>query len=149
MRISYFILLVLIFPLNIYSQGYYYDFHENFESSSSLPPGWTQKYTHVDIDPVDWKFQNGGYQTNPSDTLSRKPLVAYEGIRNALFAIQSTEEDATMLITPEIKGMADFAIQPELKFWHAQVRWLHGEQYHNDELKVYYKKDKDRQEQAA
>jgi len=143
-RLSFFILLYFTIIFQGSAQIFFTDFNENFEDDNNLPLGWTQEYTEIIIDPVDWRIEEGGYALDPiNNPLSKKPPTAYSGSNNLLFQVESFQEDATILITPRISGLKDFSIIPELRFWHAQDGWLHGGTQYNDDLKVYYKTGKD------
>ncbi len=142
-KIFAFLLYPLILSSSVTAQIFFTEFTENFEEQTSLPLGWTQEYTKIVIDPVDWRIEEGGYTLNPGNPLSKKPPVAYSGSNNLLFQVESFDQDATILITPKITGLKDFSIVPELRFWHVQDGWKHGATEYNDDLKVYYKTGKD------
>ena len=124
------IVICILYPAGVFGQLY---FSDDFESGLS---GWTQEYVKGTI---DWKTADGGYTTNSGTPGSGHPPYAYEGDANALFHYTSQTQEATILTTPAID--LEFAIKPELLFWHAQdKRYMFGE-WNNDELEIYYKKD--------
>jgi hypothetical protein len=110
-------------------------FFEDFETNS-IPVDWEQEYVNRTL---DWRFQKGGYSIAPSVPLSGRPPVAYSGDYNALFHLQSTNQEQTKLVTKPISSM-EFAIKPELRFWYAQDHFEYGG---TNELWVYYKNGKD------
>ncbi|MBD3249948.1 hypothetical protein GF336_07920, partial [Candidatus Woesearchaeota archaeon] len=128
--ISFFLVICFTNAVQLYGQLY---FGEDFESGTK-PTGWTQRYLKGTI---DWAYTDGGYSVNPGIPGSGRPPYAYEGDYNALFHYTSFTEEATMLITSPID--LEFAIKPELRFWHAQDERYFWSEYNNDILKVYYK----------
>src|SRR6056297_249754 len=70
--------------------------YENFETGS-LPEGWNNEYQKGTI---KWKYQDGGYTSNPDIEGSGKPPYAYEGVYNALFHFESLNGEKTKLVTP-------------------------------------------------
>ena len=108
-------------------------FSENFESivPPALPSGWTQEKASGST-LIEWETLSGGHQGNP-------PYAA-EGNYNAIFQYQSSNGEATKLISPVI-DLSD-VIKPELRFYHAQDIWFAGEEDW-DQLKVYYKRGED------
>jgi len=107
--------------------------YENFEAGS-LPEGWNNKYEKGII---KWKYQDGGYTSNPDIEGSGKPPYAHEGVYNALFHFESLNGEKTKLVTRPID--LEYKVKPELTFWHAQdERWAY-DAFRNDELRVYYK----------
>jgi hypothetical protein len=109
-------------------------FSEDFESGE-IPLNWREEFKKGSI---SWRYENGGYTLNPEIPFSRNPMEAHGGSYNALFQYQSLNNEATKLITTKISAI-EFAIKPELHFYHAQIRWKHGEDYYNDRLRVYYR----------
>ncbi len=109
-------------------------FTEDFESGE-IPLNWKEEFAKGSI---SWRYENGGYTLNPEIPYSRNPMAAHGGSFNALFQFQSLNSEATKLVTKRIDAL-EFAIKPELHFYHAQVRWKHGSDYYNDRLRVYYK----------
>ena len=99
-----------------------YPWTEGFENGGAIPVGWTQEYVYGT---VDWTYQNGGYNGNPS--------AAYEGSYNAHFYYGSYSAYTTQLITPplDLSGLNN----PTLNFAHAQDAWGSDQ----DVLRVYYK----------
>ncbi len=108
-------------------------FSEGFESGE-IPLNWKQEFVKGAI---NWKYENGGYTTSPGIPNSRRPIHAHGGNMNAMFHYQSMNSEATKLITKKISAL-EFAVKPELHFYHAQVDWIHPPTYH-DYLRVYYK----------
>jgi hypothetical protein len=109
-------------------------FSEDFESVE-MPLDWKQEFVKGSI---SWRYENGGYTLTPSIPNSRKPIAAHGGVYNALFQFQSSNNEATKLVTKRIEAL-EFAVKPELHFYHAQFDWKHGLDYYNDYLRVYYK----------
>ena len=109
-------------------------FYENFEKGV-LPFQWSQEFVRGS---VNWRYEDGGYTSNPGVPNSRIPPHAHGGSYNALFQLQGFGLEETKLVTKEIKSL-EFAIKPELHFWNAQGAWDGA----NDDLKVYYKNGKD------
>ena len=117
-------------------------FYEGFEGGSR-PEHWTEEFVQGPAE--EWRYRNGGH--NPSDPenekppgevdLARHPDKAYEGNYNAFFQKSSTNNETTKLVTPPIN--LEFALKPELRFWHAQMTWLWSGQSNHDVLRVYYK----------
>jgi len=107
-------------------------FSENFETrdgyigGSTLPPGWTTEY---ESGYEDWGFQEGGHLSNPDS--------AAEGVFNAIFQVESYENERTKLITSPIDLSVSNA--PRLSFWLVQDDWYWSGFFNNDELRVYYK----------
>ena len=132
-RVYTILLLILAFQLsNSYGQTIL--FSEDFESGE-LPLDWKQEFVKGSI---NWRYENGGYSLNPLIPNTRKPIAAHGGVYNALFQYQSSNSEATKLVTKRISAL-EFAVKPELHFYHAQFDWKHGEDYYHDYLKVYYK----------
>ncbi|MBN2814107.1 MAG: hypothetical protein JXQ80_08525, partial [Bacteroidales bacterium] len=109
-------------------------FAEDFESEE-IPFDWKEQFVNGSI---NWRYENGGYSLDPLIPYTRKPVAAYSGLYNAMFQYQSANNEATKLITERI-GALEFAIKPELHFYHAQMAWKHGSDYYNDHLRVYYR----------
>lgn len=110
-------------------------FHEGFDNITppALPSGWTQEKTNGSV-LVEWETLAGGHQGNPTDE-------GYDGTPyNAIFQYQSSNNEATMLITPPIDLTG--ILKPELRFAHAQDIWYSGQEDY-DQLKVYYKRGAD------
>ena len=126
------IIIFLFAILSVFSQTVV--FHEGFENLTppALPSGWTQEKV-VGATLIDWETLSGGHQGNPTD-------YAYQGDYNAIFQYESSNGQATKLITPVI-DLTD-VIKPELRFAHAQDIWYSGEEYW-DQLKIYYKRGED------
>lgn len=116
-------------------------FTEGFESGT-LPVGWSREYVKGTN---DWRFYNGGYSPNdpnyilPADASdpTRNPPAAHGGTYNAMFQLQSVNDEATKLVTPAIN--LGSAVKPQLNFWLAQVPWTFGGSTSWDALRVYYK----------
>lgn len=114
-------------------------FSEGFESGE-IPLNWKQEFVKGSI---SWRYQDGGYSTS-NDPNSNQPIHAHGGNFNAMFQYQSTQNEATKLVTKKISAL-EFAIKPELHFYHAQVAWDHAiseedpPELSNDYLRVYYK----------
>ncbi|MFO7369393.1 MAG: T9SS type A sorting domain-containing protein [Bacteroidales bacterium] len=134
MRNSISLACLLLLAVLIKSNGQVVLFSEDFESVE-IPLDWKGQYIYGSI---DWRYENGGYSLNPEIPYTRKPVAAYSGQYNALFQYQSANNEATKLITKRIDAL-EFAIKPELHFYHAQMAWKHGEDYYNDNLRVYYR----------
>ncbi len=131
-RICLIIQLALIFQFSIsYSQTVL--FSEGFESGE-IPLTWKQEFVKGAI---SWKYTDGGYTTTPQFPNTRRPIHAHGGNLNAMFHYQSMNSEATKLVTKRISAL-EFAVKPELHFFHAQYDWIHPPTYH-DYLKVYYK----------
>lgn len=126
-------ILLLLSGLNALGQTVL--FSEGFESGE-IPLDWKQEFVKGSI---NWRFEDGGYTLNPEIPYSRNPISAHGGEYNALFQFQSLNSEATRLVTRKISAL-EFAIKPELHFYHAQIRWKHGSDYYNDRLRVYYRK---------
>lgn len=109
-------------------------FSEGFESVE-IPLNWKEEFVKGAI---SWRYENGGYSLNPTIPNSRKPIAAHSGLYNALFQFQSSNSEATRLVTKKISSL-EFAVKPELHFYHAQYEWKHGADFYNDNLRVYYK----------
>ncbi len=109
-------------------------FSEDFESGE-MPLDWKQEFVKGSI---SWRYENGGYTLTPLIPNSRKPVAAHGGLYNALFQYQSSNNEATRLVTKRIESL-EFAIKPELHFFRAQFDWKHGADYYHDYLRVYYK----------
>ncbi len=109
-------------------------FSEDFESAE-IPLNWKEEFVKGAI---SWRYENGGYTTSPAIPNTRKPISAHGGSYNALFQFQSMNNEATKLVTKKITAL-EFAIKPELHFFHAQMDWSHGGNLYHDYLKVYYK----------
>jgi hypothetical protein len=123
--------LILIFPE---ARTQTVLFSEGFESGE-IPLTWKEEFVKGAI---SWRYENGGYSLNPSIPNSRKPIAAHSGSYNALFQFQSSNNEATKLVTKKISAL-EFAVKPELHFYHAQFDWKHGADYYHDYLRVYYK----------
>ena len=115
-------------------------FHEGFEGGSS-PAGWTQervKGLGGSSSTVNWQYLDGGYYDYPDN--------AYQGNYNAMFQLESYENEATILITPPV-DLTD-VLKPELRFAHIQQTWYFTNpdetiSEYNDILNVYYKRGED------
>ena len=130
-RLVLFSLLSVLFVSSALSQDTL--FTEGFESGSK-PAGWSYEFEKGSI---EWKYQDGGF--NPDNTEGNgRPPYAYEGMYNAMFHYESLSNEKTKLVTPPLD--LEYAVKPELHFWHAQDEIL-GD---HDELKVYYKKGKNK-----
>jgi hypothetical protein len=131
-RICLFILFILTVKFStIYSQTVL--FSEGFESGE-IPLDWKQEFVKGAI---GWRYENGGYTTSPGIPNSRRPIYAHGGNFNAMFQYQSVNSEGTKLVTKKISAL-EFAVKPELHFYHAQFDWIHPPTYH-DYLRVYYK----------
>ncbi len=117
-------------------------FYEGFESGGR-PSGWTEEIVQETAE--YWRYRNGGHNPNdPNNTTppgdidnGRNPDRAYSGSYNAYFQKESTNYETTKLVTVPID--LEYAIKPELRFWHAQVPWTWGGQENYDILRVYYR----------
>jgi len=132
------ILLVLIVQFSS-SYGQAVLFSEDFESGE-IPLNWKQEFVKGAI---SWRYEDGGYTTTSHIDNSRLPIHAHGGNFNAMFQYQSTQNEATKLVTKKISAL-EFAVKPELHFYHAQVAWDHAleedpPELSNDYLLVYYK----------
>lgn len=116
-------------------------FEENFETGSK-PSGWTEEYV-TGTEP--WRYRNGGHSPDDNNwevpanevDVTRNPPGAHGGTYNAIFFKQSTNHEATRLVTKAID--LEYAIKPELNFWLCQVPWPFSGNTSWDSLKVYYK----------
>ena len=130
--------LILMVQFSI-SYGQTVLFSEGFESGE-IPLNWKQEFVKGSI---SWRYQDGGYSTS-NDPNSNQPIHAHGGNFNAMFQYQSTQNEATKLVTKKISAL-EFAVKPELHFYHAQVAWDHAiseedpPELSNDYLRVYYK----------
>ncbi len=106
-------------------------FSEGFESG--MPAGWVQQYINTPGGyKVNWNIRKGaGYVAGFN---WGEPDTAAVGDRNLTFQFQG-EGHITRITTSPIN--LEFAVNPVLSFYHAQVEWL-PEKY--DMLKVYYRK---------
>ncbi|HEX2934772.1 MAG TPA: hypothetical protein VHO72_05415, partial [Bacteroidales bacterium] len=131
-------LLFTIFSAICYISGSYGQavlFSEDFESGE-IPFNWQEEFVKGAI---SWGYENGGSTTSPEIPNTRKPIAAHGGVKNALFFYQSMNNEATRLVTKKITSL-EFAIKPELHFFHAQMDWQHTQDnIKHDNLKVYYK----------
>jgi hypothetical protein len=126
-----FVLLVFLFQLELKSQTVF--FEEDFENGGTIPINWTNIFVSSNL---NWRYENGGYSTNPSIPNSRRPPAAYEGSYNALFEKSTLTSTITKLVTPTID--LSLAIKPELHFWYANyTRTILSAE--NDELRIYYR----------
>ncbi len=126
------LLILISLSVNTYSQTIL--FSEDFESGET-PLSWNYEFVKGAI---TWRYEPGGYSLTPSIPNTRQPMEAHGGNYNAIFQFQSIGNEATKLVTEKISAL-EFAIKPELHFYHAQMKWMHGGEYKNDKLKVYYK----------
>jgi hypothetical protein len=124
--------MLTLYCLNNYGQTVL--FSEDFESGE-IPLNWHEEFANGAI---NWRYEDGGYTLNPGIPYTRKPVSAHGGAYNALFQYQSSNNEATKLVTTRISAL-EFAVKPELRFYNAQLSWKHGEDYYNDYLRVYYK----------
>ena len=112
---TFFILMLLHFATagDLFSQDTI--FHEGFENSgNNMPSGWINEMI---VNDGIWKVGEGagpfpGGQVGLPDT-------AAVGEKNVYFRVPHSNPYITRLITPPID--LEFAIYPELTFWHAQV----------------------------
>jgi len=125
-------LLLIICFSNGYAQTVL--FSEGFESGE-IPLNWKEEFAKGSI---RWRYENGGYTLNPLIPNSRKPVSAHTGNFNALFQFQSSQNEATKLVTRKISAI-EFAVKPELHFYEARFDWKHGADFYHDYLRVYYK----------
>ncbi len=125
---------LLLFALTAQTRAQIVIFSEDFESEE-IPLDWKEQFMNGSI---SWRYENGGYSLDPEIPYTRLPIEAYSGQFNAMFQYQSANNEATKLITKRI-GSLEFAIKPELHFYHAQMAWKHGSDYYNDYLRVYYR----------
>jgi len=133
LRYIFLIVFTLSFSLSGKTQTYLY---EDFESGEK-PAGWSYiKYNTSE----DWQYLDGGFSTtgNPG---TGKPPYAKEGYYNAMFHLESFSGQRVKLVPPPLD--LEFAIKPELAFWHAQNERFTQEQWRNDELRVFYKEHED------
>jgi hypothetical protein len=116
-------------------------YYEGFENGRPL--GWTEIVTAGPA--VEWRYRNGGHNPNDPNNLipdadidnGRNPDRAYHGTFNAYFQKESDNNERTMLVTCAID--LEYAIKPELRFWHAQVPWTWSGQTKWDQLRVFYR----------
>ncbi len=131
LQISGFFLLI---SFNIFSQVY---FTEGFEHGGSKPENWKNIYVNFTH---SWEYHDGGYGSpfgTGFDSTGTRPDSAYSGNYNAVLQYENSTARITKLVTIPID--LEFAIKPELRFYHAQIPWS-GNQ---DELVVYYRVHKD------
>ncbi|MGC9375904.1 MAG: hypothetical protein ACP5DQ_12810, partial [Bacteroidales bacterium] len=131
MKKLFFILAYLTISKLVFGQEIY--FYENFENTSVFEE-WTQEYESGEL---DWKLNDGGYSTEPDNPGTGDPPYAYQGEFNAYFQYSTLYNEKTKLITPPIN--LDYAIKPELRFWHAMDSryFFNGDK--NEELRIFYK----------
>ncbi len=128
------IVLLLTSNLRLFGQTY---FSENFEGGTT-PLNWSNQF--IDGSTL-WRYAYGGFRTVDTLPNSANPPATPDGSNyNALFQVQEIGS-STMLVTPKINTM-EYAIKPELRFYHAQYAWYHGF-YGIDNLSVYYKNNVD------
>lgn len=128
----------IINPLS--SQDTTYFLTEDFEEGA-LPSGWKNEQGGE-----PWSIQMGGDDVDVvTNQLSRQPPTDHTKQQigdgyNATYPYLTTTlgEETTKLITPEINF--EFAIKPQLNFWHAQYpREITPGQWQWSILKVYYR----------
>lgn len=121
---TFFRIVLILLAINNtgYSQIY---LNENFETK--FPEDWNE-YVNMEF---QWDTLDGGYSADGQyDT--RHPNSAKQGERNAFFHVISEDQPSTILTLPAAD--LEFAIKPDLNFFHAQDEWL-GQ----DVLEVLYK----------
>ncbi len=123
-------IFLFILSSNVFSQTYY---SENFESEDGIPSKWNE-YVNLSY---DWDTLGGGHSAESGTPNSGHPESAFQGSKNAIFFVQSLELPSTILKLPSTD--LEFAINPDLHFYHAQEEWISK----HDNLKVYYKKGAD------
>jgi len=89
-------------------------FQEGFETGGTLPSGWINVAV---VNNDTWKIGQGAGPFPPGQ--SGLPDTAAVGATNAYFRVPSTNPFVSRLISPPIN--LEFAVNPELRFWHAQV----------------------------
>lgn len=113
--------------------------HENFEDPAlggAIPSGWTEEGTQ------EWRIQRGGDDpvlipnTNARTPNTDHTLMLSDTGMNATFAYQSLN-DTGILITKPID--LEFAVKPELRFWHAQAARSVFETKYWDRSKIFYR----------
>lgn len=109
-----FLALVVSMPISSRSQdiGFFYEGFEN--NGNNIPPGWVNAMV---IGNETWKIDKGAGPF-PMGQVGLPDTAAF-GQRNAFFRVPSFNPFVARLITPPIN--LEFAVNPELTFWHAQV----------------------------
>ena len=106
--------LVGFMPFSSNSQSTTF-FYEGFEDNgNNLPPGWVNVMV---IGNETWKIGVGAGPFPVGQV--GLPDTAAVGAKNAFFRVPSFNPFVSRLVTPPIN--LEFAINPELTFWHAQV----------------------------
>jgi hypothetical protein len=114
----------------------YKDFIVGFETG--IPSGWTQ--SPYSSSTYSWQTYSGGVSpVTPPQEYSKHPRRAHTGTYNALFQVQSLNNEAQKLITPKITGLKTYGVYPALKFWHAQGKRVIDNFSGTDQLRVYFK----------
>jgi len=129
LQISIFCLFIF---LNTYSQVVY--FSEGFENEGNKPLNWKNiavTFNH------SWEYHDGGHGPFGFDEALTFPDTACNGNYNAVLYYDNSISRITKLVTPLID--LEFAVKPELRFWHAQIK--SGDD--QDELAVYYRVHED------
>ncbi len=106
--------IALILPFGAASQDTTF-FHEGFEDNgNNLPSGWINAMV---VGNETWKIGVGAGPF-PEGQVGLPDTTAF-GAKNAYFRVPSFNPYVSRLITPPIN--LEFAVNPELTFWHAQV----------------------------
>ncbi len=109
-----FLALLVSVPIISSSQGTAF-FYEGFENNgNNIPPGWVNAMV---IGNETWRIDKGAGPF-PMGQIGLPDTAAF-GQRNAYFRVPSFNRFVSRLITPAIN--LEFAVNPELTFWHAQV----------------------------
>jgi hypothetical protein len=119
---------------------------EGFETHNGIedpPDGWDNE--KVGASPQLWRYRNGGHSPNDISWAipegqydpTRNPKQAYEGTYNAIFFMESYNNERTKLITPPLDMLG--ATNPELSFYLCQIPWSFLGPPANDFLRVYYR----------
>ena len=124
-------------------QVYLSEGFENHLGIDDEPEGWSQE--KVGASPQLWRFRNGGHSPNDIPwavpegqvDITRNPDGAFEGTYNAIFFLESYNNERTKLITPELDMLG--ATNPELSFYLCQMPWNFLGSNAHDFLRVYYR----------
>lgn len=107
-----FLLLILQFSASAQGTSFFYEGFE--DNGDNLPTGWVNAMV---VGNESWKIGLGAGPF-PSGQVGLPDTAAF-GQRNAFFRVPSFNPYISRLITPPID--LEFAVNPELSFWHAQV----------------------------
>lgn len=108
------LVVALVMPFGAISQNTTF-FYEGFENNgNNLPSGWINAMV---LGNETWKIDKGAGPF-PSGQVGLPDTAAF-GQKNAFFRVPSFNPYVSRLITPAIN--LEFAVNPELTFWHAQV----------------------------